>query len=77
MIADIIAFGAVHPFVSGLFIGGCGFGGALGVIGWSLGHEAAMRTVKGWMRERSETNGDLPTLPPVRERRFIPTIGRS
>jgi len=78
--SEIIAFGIAHPFLSGLFVGGCGFGGGLGIIGWTLGYETAMRKVGGWMRERpkvDEPHGDVPTLPPVRERRFIPTTGRS
>lgn len=66
MIPDIIAFTDLHPFLAGLAIGAFGFGGALGVIGWSLGYEAAMRKVGSWMREPpklDETHGDLPTLP--------------
>ncbi len=77
MIADLITFAIVHQFVAGLAIGGMGFGGALGVIGWSLGYESAMRRVGGWMRPVDEAHGDVPNLPPVRERRAFPTTGRS
>ena len=75
MIADIITFAILHQFVTGVAIGGCLFGGALGIIGWSLGYEAAMRKVGGWMRPKiDEAHGDVPTLPPDRERRFIPRV---
>ncbi len=77
MIADLITFAIVHQFLAGLAIGGMGFGGALGVIGWSLGRDHAMREACSWIRERDEVHGDVPTLPPVRERRFISTVGRS
>lgn len=80
MIAGIIAFGAVQPFVAGLFVGGCGFGGALGVMGWCFGYEAAMRKARSWMRPARimselhiEVRGDMPTLPPIRDRRPIAT----
>lgn len=75
MMADIIAFGIAHPFVAGLFIGGCGFGGAFGVMGWCFGYEAALRKARSWLRPAKvdEAHGDVPTLPPVRERRPIAT----
>jgi hypothetical protein len=78
MIADLIAFALCHPFAYGLAIGAIGFGGGLGMAGWFLGHDHAMRKVGGWMRAKpDEAHGDMPNLPPVRERRFIPTVGRS
>ena len=80
MIADLITFAIAHQFLSGMIVGGMAFGGALGGIGWCLGHDHAMRKVAGWMRPKpkpDEAHGDVPTLPPVRERRFIPTMGRS
>jgi hypothetical protein len=63
MIADIIAFSTLHPFVAGLAIGGCGFGGLLGIIGWGIGHEHAMRNVAGWMRRPKvdEAHSDVPS----------------
>jgi hypothetical protein len=74
MIADIITFAVAHQFVAGLAIGGCGFGGAIGIIGWSLGYDHAMRKVGSWMRPKvDEAHGDMPTLPPIRERRPIAT----
>jgi hypothetical protein len=74
MIADIITFAIAHQFVAGLAIGGMGFGGALGIIGWTLGYESAMRTVNGWMSPKiDEAHGDVPNLPPCRERRPFPT----
>jgi hypothetical protein len=77
--ADIIAFALTHPFISGLAIGGCCFGGSFGIIGWTLGYEAPMRKVAAWIRPKAdEAHGEVPNLPPVRERRFIPTTpGRS
>jgi len=63
-----------HPFILGFLAGGGLVGGALGVIGWCLGYEAAMRKVAGWMRPKpEEAHGGVPMLPPVRERRVIPT----
>lgn len=73
MIADIIASAIAHPFVTGLLIGGMAFGGPLGVLGWLLGYEAAMRKTSNWMREKLEAldvHGDVPMLPPARDRRF-------
>lgn len=67
MIADIITFTLVHPFVTGLAIGGIAFGGPLGILGWLLGYEAAMRKAGSWMREK---RSDVSALPPVRERRL-------
>ncbi len=63
MIPDLIASAISHPLLVGLAIGGMGFGGPLGIIGWSLGYEAAMRKATSWMRERTEVDGDMPTLP--------------
>jgi hypothetical protein len=74
MIADIITFAIEHQFVVGLVIGSMGFGGTLGVIGWCLGHDTAMRKIEGWMRPKIyELHGDVPNLPPARDRRAIPT----
>jgi hypothetical protein len=69
--ADLIAFAILHPFYAGLAIGATGFGGPLGIIGWCIGYETAMRTVGGWMRLKQEgVHGDVPDLPPVRDRRL-------
>ncbi|CAN7381135.1 hypothetical protein LJR220_003388 [Bradyrhizobium sp. LjRoot220] len=78
MIADLYASAIANPkpFFVGLFFGSVGFGGALGVIGWCIGYDVAMRTVNSWMRPKNrdpETFGEVPTLPPQRDRRHIPT----
>lgn len=72
MIAAIILFAIEHPIISGILIGAGFIGGPLAVIGWCLGYEHAMRRVKQWMRpnKSGEVHGDLPNLPPIRERRF-------
>lgn len=73
MIADTIAFVFENPFIAGMFVGGCAFGAPLAIIGWCVGHDAAMRKVTTWMRPpKDEAHGDVPNLPPVR--RFIPTV---
>lgn len=78
MIANFILFAAAHQFVTGLIIGAISFGGALGTIGWCLGYEAAMRKVGSWMRtKKEEVHGDMPNLPPVRDRRFNAIVYRS
>ena len=62
-----------NPFLLGILLG-VGFGGPLGIIGWCLGHDHAMRKVSGWMKpKREDVNGDVPNLPPLRERRAFPT----
>jgi hypothetical protein len=62
-----------HPFILGILTGGGLLGGALGIIGWCLGHDAAMRKVMGWMHPpKDEAHGDVPELPP--QRRYIPTV---
>lgn len=74
MIADIITAAIAHPFLAGMLIGGAGFGGPLAIIGWCFGYESAMRKVATWMRPpKDEAHGDVPNLPPVRERRPIAT----
>jgi hypothetical protein len=77
MITAAIVAGIEHPFMSGLVIGGCLFGGALGILGWLMGYEAAMRKVKGWIKAHpriaDEAHGDIPTLPPTRDRRHVAT----
>jgi hypothetical protein len=78
MIADIIASTIAHPFLAGVVVGGAGCGGPLGIIGWCRGYEHGMRKVASWMRPKlDQASGDIPNLPPIRERRFIPTTGRS
>ena len=74
--ADFLAAAIIHPFVAGLVVGGVGIGGSLGIIGWCLGYDHAMRKVGNWMRPRpkaDEAHGDGSTLPPARERRAFPT----
>lgn len=71
MITQILNSTPLQTFIAGFAIGGICFGGTLGVLGWCLGYEAAMRAVGGWMRPKpDEAAGDVPTLPPVRDRRF-------
>ncbi len=73
----MIAFLAEHPLILGILIGGGLVGGPLGIIGWHLGYEAGLAKIGGWLRPKlDEAHGDVPTLPPVRERRFIPTTSR-
>lgn len=75
MIADIIATAIAHPFITGMIAGGCAFGGPLGIIGWCIGYDHAMRKVGEWMRpvpKLEPIHGDVPNLPP--QRRFIPTV---
>lgn len=77
MIVDsIIAFCVENRFGVGLIIGAAGFGIPMFVIGWGHGHDGAMRKIGEWLRPKNrdpETYGDVPTLPPVRDRRPIAT----
>ena len=74
MIADLLVAAIEYPFVTGLLIGGAGFGGSLSIIGWCLGYGHAMRKVESWMRPNLDAAlGDVPNLPPARERRHIVT----
>lgn len=58
--ADIITFALTHPFIAGVAIGGAGFGGSLGILGWCLGYEAATRKFTSWMRPKlDEAHGDM------------------
>ncbi|MCC8963722.1 hypothetical protein H8A95_15740 [Bradyrhizobium sp. Pear76] len=76
MIAAAILFSIEHPIITGILIGAGLIGGPLSVIAWTLGYEHAMRKVAVWMRPVKSApalepiHGDVPTLPPVRERRF-------
>lgn len=63
MISEILNSTPLQTFIAGFAIGGMCFGGTLGVLGWCIGYEAAMRTVTGWMRKPGD-------LPPSRDRRF-------
>lgn len=77
MISQILNSTPLQAFISGFAIGGMCFGGMLGIIGWFIGHDHAMRKVGGWMRsKKGEVHGDVPNLPPVRERRLGPTAHR-
>lgn len=78
--STLIGFALEHQFFSGLVTGVTGFGAFFGAIGWSCGYATAMRRASSWMRpalQDNEAHGDVPNLPPVRERRWIPTVGRS
>lgn len=78
MIANIIAFSIENRFGVGVIIGAVGFGAPLFVMGWCKGHDGAMGRISSMLRPKiDEAHGDVPTLPPVRDRRFIPTVGRS
>jgi len=79
-LADFLGTPAYVPFAYGMLVG-LGFGGVLGAIGWYLGYDYAMRSVGEWIKPRNrdrECFGDMPTLPPQRDRRHFPTTpGRS
>lgn len=76
MIDNLITFTVAHPIITGILIGASGIGGPLGIIGWCLGYDHAMRKVDDWMRpikaapKLEPIHGDVPNLPPLRERRF-------
>jgi hypothetical protein len=71
LIAFILSFYIETPVFAGILTGAIFFGAPIFAIGWSLGHDAAMRKVGAWMRPKAEdAHGDVPMLPPVRERRF-------
>jgi hypothetical protein len=55
----------LDPFIIGLGVGGCLLGSALGIVGWILGYNAALRRVTGWMRPQvDEAYGDVPSIDP-------------
>lgn len=68
----MIDFFLDHPTILGICIGGGLIGGPLGIIGWCVGYDHAMRQVGRWMqpKKRDDAIGDMPTLPPSRDRRF-------
>jgi hypothetical protein len=74
MLSTIIAWAINHQFATGLLIGGCLVGGILGIAGWFLGYESALRSINSCIRRRAESDfGEIPNLPPVRDRRHFPT----
>lgn len=68
----MITFLLDHPIIFGICIGAGAIGGPLGIIGWCVGYDHAMRQIGRWMRppKREEAHGDVPNLPPHRDRRF-------
>jgi hypothetical protein len=78
MINFLLAFYVETPFFTGMISGGALFGGLGAAISWTFGYEAAMRKALGWMHPtEDEPVGDVPNLPVQRDRRYIPTVGRS
>jgi len=76
--SQIMAFALEHQFFAGLITGAICLGSYIGAIGWSCGYATAMRRSSLWMQpQNDEAHGDVPNLPPMRERRYIPTTGRS
>jgi len=61
----VIGFFLDHPVILGICIGGGLIGGPLGIIGWCVGYDHAMRQVGQWLqpKKREEAIGDVPTLP--------------
>ena len=65
----------MNPLLLGIIIGAGMFGGPLGIIGWCLGHDSAMRKAGTWLKPEHKLE---PELPPQRDRRHFPTTpGRS
>lgn len=74
MIADILASAIGHPFLSGFLIGGAGFGGSLGIVGFCLGYDHALRKFRSWLKPKvDQMPVEVPSLPPLRDRRAFPT----
>lgn len=69
---DAVHLLAGSAFLTGLTLGACIFGSGLGIVGWCIGRSSAMSEVNSWIR-KDEVHGDVPNLPPVRERRPIAT----
>jgi len=74
----VIEFFANHPIILGTCIGGGMIGGPLGIIGWCVGYDHAMRQVGRWVNppKREEAMGDVPLvpshlIPPRRDRRQV------
>jgi hypothetical protein len=63
-----------NPFLAGVVVGAIGLGVPLSIVTWTDGYVSAMRSVSSWLRpEQGEVHGDVPNLPPARERRYIAT----
>lgn len=70
MITFILSFYIETPVFAGILTGAIFFGVPVYAIGWFHGGEAQMRKVGDWMRAKDEVYGDVPELPPIRDRRF-------
>jgi hypothetical protein len=71
MITFILSFYIETPVFAGILTGAAMFGVPVYAIGWFHGGEAQMRKVDAWLHpKKDEVHGDVPTLPPVRDRRF-------
>lgn len=70
LIAFILSFYIETPVVAGIITGAIVFGIPLYAVGWFHGGEAAARRVNAWIRHDDEAPGDVPNLPPARERKL-------
>jgi hypothetical protein len=69
IVAFILSFYIETPVAAGIITGAVMFGVPFYAIGWFHGGDAAMRRANAWIR-KDEVHGDVPNLPPVRERRL-------
>lgn len=76
MIDFLLSFYIETPVLAGFITGGMLCGGVGAIVGWSFGFDACRYRTDRILRRDDGIYGDVPNLPPIRERRFNPVAHR-